>query len=98
MLAIVLAGVFAALGKWQLERSIENGKPLPAGTETRRALDDVTTPRQARRLDARGPEDHRLRALRRRGHHCPHRPQRGVGRTRPSDTWSTTRRGRASRS
>ena len=44
LLAILLAGVFAALGKWQLERSIENGKPLPASTETRKTLDDVTTP------------------------------------------------------
>ncbi|WIB13648.1 SURF1 family cytochrome oxidase biogenesis protein [Curtobacterium sp. MCPF17_052] len=44
LLAIILAGVFAALGKWQLERSIENGKPLPASTETRKTLDDVTTP------------------------------------------------------
>jgi surfeit locus 1 family protein len=44
LLAILLAGVFAALGKWQLERSIENGKPLPASTETRKTLDAVTTP------------------------------------------------------
>ena len=44
MLALVLAAVFAALGKWQLERSIANGTPLPATTETRKALDDVTAP------------------------------------------------------
>jgi surfeit locus 1 family protein len=44
LLALVLAAVFAALGKWQLERSIENGKPLPASTEIRKTLDDVTTP------------------------------------------------------
>ncbi|PZF57430.1 hypothetical protein DEJ23_08105 [Curtobacterium sp. MCSS17_008] len=47
LLALVLAGVFAGLGKWQLERSIANGKPLPATTETRRALDDVTEPSRA---------------------------------------------------
>jgi cytochrome oxidase assembly protein ShyY1 len=44
LLALVLAAVFAFLGKWQLQRSIENGKPLPATTETRRSLDDVTSP------------------------------------------------------
>ncbi len=47
LLALVLAGVFAGLGKWQLERSIANGKPLPATTETRKALDDVTEPGRA---------------------------------------------------
>ncbi len=44
LLALVLAGVFAGLGKWQLERSIANGKPLPETTETRRDLDAVTQP------------------------------------------------------
>lgn len=44
LLALVLAAVFAFLGKWQLERSIENGKPLPMTTETRKSLDTVTTP------------------------------------------------------
>ena len=47
LLALVLAGTFAGLGKWQLERSIANGKPLPATTETRKALDDVTEPGRA---------------------------------------------------
>jgi len=46
LLALVLAAVFAGLGKWQLERSIANGKPLPATTETRRTLDAVTDPMQ----------------------------------------------------
>ena len=44
LLALVLAAVFAALGKWQLERSIENGKPQPATTETRQVLSDVSKP------------------------------------------------------
>jgi len=44
LLALVLAAVFAFLGKWQLERSIENGKPLPATTETRHVLSDVSKP------------------------------------------------------
>jgi surfeit locus 1 family protein len=44
VLALVLAAVFAFLGKWQLERSIENGKPLPATTETRKVLSDVSKP------------------------------------------------------
>lgn len=46
LLALVLAAVFAGLGKWQLERSIANGKPLPATTETRKTLDAVTRPMQ----------------------------------------------------
>jgi surfeit locus 1 family protein len=44
VLALALAAVFAFLGKWQLERSIENGKPLPATTETTISLDDVADP------------------------------------------------------
>lgn len=44
LLALVLAAVFAGLGKWQLERSIANGRPLPATTETRKTLDAVTEP------------------------------------------------------
>ncbi|GAA3342081.1 hypothetical protein GCM10017714_28860 [Curtobacterium pusillum] len=44
LLALVLAAVFAFLGKWQLERSIENGKPLPSTTETRKSLDDAISP------------------------------------------------------
>jgi surfeit locus 1 family protein len=44
LLALVLAAVFAGLGKWQLERSIANGTPLPATTETQKSLDDVTAP------------------------------------------------------
>ncbi|MGG7306722.1 SURF1 family cytochrome oxidase biogenesis protein [Curtobacterium sp. AB451] len=46
LLALVLAAVFAGLGKWQLERSIANGTPLPETTETRRSLDAVTGPMQ----------------------------------------------------
>lgn len=44
LLALLLAAVFAFLGKWQLERSIENGKPLPATTETRKSLEDALAP------------------------------------------------------
>jgi len=44
LLAVALAGTFAGLGKWQLERSIENGKPGPAATETRRQLDEIAEP------------------------------------------------------
>lgn len=47
VLALVLAGVFAGLGKWQLERSIANGTPLPETTETQKPLQDVTQPGQA---------------------------------------------------
>jgi surfeit locus 1 family protein len=44
LLAIALAGTFAWLGRWQLERSIENGKPGPAATETQQRLQDVAKP------------------------------------------------------
>jgi surfeit locus 1 family protein len=54
LLALVLAAVFAFLGKWQLERSIENGKPGPAATETRHALDDVAKPQSAMPEDLAG--------------------------------------------
>jgi surfeit locus 1 family protein len=44
VLALALAALFAFLGKWQLERSIQNGTPAPATTETRKTLDDVLAP------------------------------------------------------
>lgn len=61
VLALVLAGTFAFLGRWQLQRSIENGKPGPATTETQRRLQDITKPQQpmpskldGQRVTARG--------------------------------------------
>jgi cytochrome oxidase assembly protein ShyY1 len=54
LLALVLAGTFAGLGKWQLQRSIENGKPGPAATETQRSLDAVATPQSAMPEDLAG--------------------------------------------
>jgi surfeit locus 1 family protein len=47
VLALALAGTFAGLGKWQLQRSIENGKPGPASTETQKVLQDVLRPQRA---------------------------------------------------
>ena len=54
LLALVLAGTFAGLGKWQLQRSIENGKPGPASTETRKRLDSVAKPQSAMPEDLAG--------------------------------------------
>ncbi|KQO63564.1 SURF1 family protein [Curtobacterium sp. Leaf261] len=62
LLALALAGTFAGLGKWQLQRSIENGKPGPAATETRRTLDAVAKPQSAM------PEDLAGQQVRVRGH------------------------------
>ncbi|MFZ7087419.1 SURF1 family cytochrome oxidase biogenesis protein [Curtobacterium sp. RRHDQ10] len=56
VLALVLAGTFAGLGKWQLQRSIENGKAGPATTETRRSLDAVASPQSAMPEDLAGQE------------------------------------------
>ncbi|WP_169795847.1 SURF1 family protein [Curtobacterium ammoniigenes] len=61
LLALALAGTFAFLGRWQLQRSIENGKPGPATTETQHRLQDITHPQQpmpskldGQRVSARG--------------------------------------------
>jgi cytochrome oxidase assembly protein ShyY1 len=54
LLALVLAGTFAGLGKWQLQRSIENGKPGPASTETQKELDSVAKPQSAMPEDLAG--------------------------------------------
>ena len=46
MLCLAIAGAFAALGQWQLERSFEAGAPPAQQTETARALDTVGTPQK----------------------------------------------------
>lgn len=43
---LVVAGVFAFLGQWQLERAIDTEPPPPGMTEDVRPLDDVVTPGQ----------------------------------------------------
>jgi surfeit locus 1 family protein len=44
VLALVVAGIFAALGQWQLGRAVSNGADIYSETETVRPLADVTTP------------------------------------------------------
>jgi len=50
LLALAIASAFAALGQWQLERSVENAAPPVAATETPVALDTVARP-QAQMTD-----------------------------------------------
>ncbi|MFS0892985.1 SURF1 family protein [Microbacterium sp. 179-I 3D3 NHS] len=44
LLCLVVAGVFAWLGQWQLERAIETDPPPPGATEQVRPLDEVVAP------------------------------------------------------
>ena len=46
MLCLVVAGVFAWLGQWQLERAIDTDPPAPGATEQVRPLADVIEPGQ----------------------------------------------------
>ncbi|BDZ49142.1 SURF1-like protein [Frondihabitans sucicola] len=42
--ALAVAALFAYLGHWQLDRSVESLKPVNTGSETRKVLSDVTEP------------------------------------------------------
>ncbi|MCU1530014.1 MAG: hypothetical protein JWP75_3777 [Frondihabitans sp.] len=42
--ALVVAALFAYLGHWQLDRSVQSLKPVNTGSETRKVLSDVTKP------------------------------------------------------
>ncbi|MEU4016688.1 SURF1 family cytochrome oxidase biogenesis protein [Microbacterium sp. NPDC028030] len=44
LLCLLVAGVFAWLGQWQLERAIETDPPAPGATEQVQELDEVVTP------------------------------------------------------
>ncbi len=44
VLALLIAAGFAALGQWQLERSIASGVVVERSTETTRPLSDIATP------------------------------------------------------
>lgn len=44
LLCLVVAGVFAWLGQWQLERAIETDPPAPGITEQVKELDEVVVP------------------------------------------------------
>jgi surfeit locus 1 family protein len=45
-LCLVVAGVFAFLGRWQFERAIQTDPPPPGVTEELRPIDDVLVPGQ----------------------------------------------------
>ena len=42
--ALLVAGVFAWLGQWQLGRAVDTSAPPPGATETVRPIDDVVAP------------------------------------------------------
>jgi surfeit locus 1 family protein len=42
--ALAVAALFAYLGHWQLDRSVESLKPVNTGSETRKVLSDVSKP------------------------------------------------------
>lgn len=42
--ALAVAALFAFLGHWQLDRSVESLKPANTGSETRKVLSDITEP------------------------------------------------------
>jgi len=46
VLCLVVAGVFAWLGQWQLARAIDTDPPAPGATEQVRPIDDVIEPGQ----------------------------------------------------
>ena len=46
LLCLLVAGVFAWLGQWQLERAIETDPPAPGATEEVQQLSDVLEPGQ----------------------------------------------------
>lgn len=52
--ALVVAGVFAALGQWQLERSFDTATVIDRETEVPVALTDVATPQSIITTDASG--------------------------------------------
>jgi surfeit locus 1 family protein len=54
LLALGVAGVFAALGQWQLERSIEAATVIERDTETPVALSSVAEPQSVMTSDASG--------------------------------------------
>lgn len=44
VLALAIAALFAFLGHWQLDRSVQSLKPVNTGSETRKVLSDVSKP------------------------------------------------------
>lgn len=54
LLALAVAGVFAALGQWQLERSIDAATVIERDTETAVPLESIAEPQQVMTSDASG--------------------------------------------
>jgi surfeit locus 1 family protein len=54
LLALAVAGVFAALGQWQLERSIDDATVIERDTETPVPLQSVAEPQSVMTSDASG--------------------------------------------
>ncbi|CAN5473332.1 SURF1 family protein [soil metagenome] len=54
VLCLAIAGAFAALGQWQLERSFEAGAPPAQQTETAKPLDTVGVPQKPMPADTTG--------------------------------------------
>jgi len=54
VLALVIAGVFAFLGQWQLERSIVEATVIERDTEQAIPLENIATPQQVTTSDASG--------------------------------------------
>ena len=54
VLALVVAGVFAGLGQWQLERSIVEATVVERDTENAVSLESVATPQEVTTSDASG--------------------------------------------
>jgi cytochrome oxidase assembly protein ShyY1 len=52
--ALCVAGVFAALGQWQLKRAIEDATVVERDTETPVALESVATPQMVTTTDSSG--------------------------------------------
>ena len=52
--ALLVAGVFAALGQWQLQRAIDDATVVERDTENPVALDSVATPQAATTTDSSG--------------------------------------------
>ncbi len=54
VLALVIAGLFAFLGQWQLERSIVEATVIERDTEQAIPLENIATPQQVTTSDASG--------------------------------------------
>jgi cytochrome oxidase assembly protein ShyY1 len=54
VLALAIAAIFAALGQWQIERSVEQANPVEVATETRVPLNTIAQPQQTMKDSQQG--------------------------------------------